>query len=472
MAHYMQREIYLSQTIPSGQIVPFDYVVSESLSTEEINGDDYSTPDFNYHYDGNYYGAVDILRKGDYLILWQIEQLSERPIERDFFSLKLWIDSTINPRWEMLGTKSSHLKATNHYGLAIFSKENDEVSTIALFNDSGEQVNINKQSDPDSLRQLGRLVIFGLSEDDGDFSNLLELIELDSCCTDIYELLDKLKKITLRQEHQYTKIEELQVKYVELSNDYQFLSAPPTMARWPLGASSGNIAIDGLTMPLGLFLCCKRVGYVHSLWIEGSSSFTLSPSRQYPGYHLLRSDKMPMLNEYGETYYPFRDRFPAKTGPILGPCWIYNGNNNPQSFIFMIMPPVSTIDTGPTTSGVVPETVGGLRVRATSNTPGTTFRFNVSIALSVKYIYSIRINMFEGDIDVLSKIITFSIPSGTLVAGAYTGVITQLEASEDYIILNTSNTVLRYLNDSITIRDNNEVFVEPTIRYKIKILEL
>ena len=367
MAHYLQRERYLDDVIPVGGIVGFDLEVTVSM-TEDLEADPPipAEADFRYHTEGAFVGAIDVLRRGDYLIMWGLDQLSDRPLTTDFFQLRQWIDSPISSRWETMGGTSTHLKAAATVGFAILNKTSDDPTTVAIFNDSGEDIHLNSFGDGKVLRQKARIVFFGLSEADGDFTGILELIELDACCYDLDELADRIRKITLREVDQYNRIEELQVKHMELSNEYQFLSKPPVLARWAFKNISSKLPL------LGMFLCCKRVGYVHYLWIEGSSSarFDINPSDSN-GYQVLPAKDMWMYDENGQLYRPFLERFPY-TEAVYGLCWVYDGGI-PSEHQFRLEPPTSPDDN---------DTKGGLWIRAASNVQGYYLRMNAAISLA------------------------------------------------------------------------------------------
>ena len=459
MAHYLQRERYLNKTVVSGGIVDFDLLVNESMTIDESELA-VKEPDFKYHSTGNYVGAIDILRKGDYLILWGVDKITERPVSTGFMQLKQWIESPIDPGWKPMASVSTTLKAKNAVGFAILSKPRDEITTIALFNESEENITLSNYDDNSkSLSQKARIVILGLSEYDGDFSRLLELIELDECCYDLNELIDSINKITLREEDQYEMIEDLQVKFIELSNDYQFLNAAPTTERWPL-VNPFN----------GWYLCCKRVGYIHFLWMEGSSS---SPIQIRPntdlGYCVLQAVDMVMTNEYGNKYYPFMTRFPYNT-PLYGTGWLTTSSDIIE-FPLRFEPPNSS-------------NTPGLWIRSTSSINNIiSLRFNMAVALARRTISTLSIGIFEGEINQINETITFKIPQSQIVSGQFTGIITALIATELSVTFKSNNVdSTRNINQSITIKNDdtvrvidmmiNSVAIQDAVIYTIKLIAI
>lgn len=369
MAHYLQRERYLDIEIPNGGIVNFDLLITESSSIDDSELEPVTLPDFYHHIDGEFMGAIDILKRGDYLIMWGLDQQTDRPLTTEFVQLRQWVESPISPRWESIGGVSTHLKATATVGFAILNKTDDNVTTVALFNESGESIHLNNFGDSDGvLCQKARIIFFGLSEDDGDFSRIMELIELEACCYPIDELMDRIRKLTLREEDQYHRIEDLQVKFLELSNDYQFLSSPPVLVRWPFTISSPDVR--------GMHLCCKRVGYMYYLWVEGESNngFTLNPSIQ-EGYRVMPAVDMKMPNEKGETSTPFLSNFPYDTA-VYGLCWVYDSTGETSTYSeyqFRIEPPrVAGIN----------DNQSGLWIRSTANQQKKYMRISVAISLA------------------------------------------------------------------------------------------
>ena len=367
MARYLQRERYLDEKIPAGGIVGFDLEITGSQTSDPDDPLKPAEDDFFYHTVGALAGAIDVLRRGDYLVMWGLEQVSERPLTMEFFHLRQWIDSPVNPRWETMGGVSTHLKAAATVGFAILSKPTDGATTVALFNESGDELHLNSFGERDSLRQKARIVFFGLSEEDGDFGRIMELIELDACCYPIDELADRIKKIALREVDQNEKMEDLQVKYVELSNEYQFLSSPPVIARWALDYRT---TVD-LT---GFYLCCKRVGYMYYLWMEGNrtTTFRVQPNVA-AGFRVFTAGEMWMYDENGQVSYPFRDNFPYATA-IYGVCWLFQTNGAAIEYQFRLEPPTYNA------SGV--DTNGGLWIRGTSLVTAINIRLGFSISLA------------------------------------------------------------------------------------------
>jgi len=356
MAHFLQRERYLDEEIPVDGIVGFDLEITQSLT--EVDGE--TQTDFTHHTTG----AIDVLRRGDYLIMWGLDQISDRPLATDFFQLRRWVESPISSHWENMGGSSTQLKAASAGGVAILSKTTDEPTTVALFNVSGSSIHLNSFCDEELSNKKARIVFFGLSEADGDFSRIMELIELDACCYPLDELADRIRKITLREEDQYHRIEDLQVKHTELSNEYQFLSQPPDLQRW--GLPNAPLTLQGM------YLYCKRVGYMYYLWIEGQNSgFSISPS-QLNGYRVLPAVSMWMINADGIVHYPFRDQFPYTT-PVHGVCWIYDSKGIPSEHQFRLEPP------NPSGSS---DTNGGLWFRSSRQTSGLSIRMSTAISLA------------------------------------------------------------------------------------------
>jgi len=365
MAHFLQRERYLDEEIPAGGIVGFDLEITQSMTDDPDDPLIPASADFYYHVDSPSAGAIDVLRRGDYLVMWGLDQISDRPLTTEFFQLRQWVDSPINPRWETMGGTSTHLKAAATVGFAILSKPTDGATTVALFNDSGADIHLNSFGDGASLRQKARIVFFGLSEDDGDFGRVMELIELDACCYPLDELADRIRKITLREEDQYQRIEDLQVKYFELTNEYQFLSSPPVIQRWALANQPLQL--------LGFYLCCKRVGYMHFLWIEGTrtSDFSINPSEEN-GYRVLTATEMWMFDENGAVYYPFRDHFPYESA-VYGLCWLISSTGVPTEYQFRLE----------RSNGIgAADTNGGFWIRGTSNVTARSIRMNAAISLA------------------------------------------------------------------------------------------
>ena len=158
---------------------------------------------------------------------------------------------------------------------------------------------------------------------------------------------------------------------MELSNEYQFLSKPPVLARWPLTYISSKMDLTGM------FLCCKRVGYIHYLWIEGTAatSFAINPS-DATGYQVISPKQMWMYDENGIVYYPFLERF-SYTEPVYGLCWVYSFISGPGSAVepsehqFRLEVPNPSDNTK-----------GGLWIRASSNVSGIYLRMNAAISLA------------------------------------------------------------------------------------------
>lgn len=319
MAHFVQLERYEQGTFEPGELISFEIETpGPSFGASETG--------FVYHTEGYLKGAVDVLAPGDYMIFWAVGMLGEHPGSGEFFQLRLWVDDTFNPHWEPLAGSSTALKATASMGFAILQKTGTLPATIGLFNISGEQLHLNSPCGEAGSCQTARMLYYGLSEDDGDFTKILNDLEWEDCCYDMEELADRILRLTLRETDQYEKIEDLQIKYIELSNEFTYLSQAPQTYTFTItnnAAYQNNPAYiyDPSNIFLGTVICLTRVGYLHYFWAEGICTSLQIPSSNR--WLLSNSAALKIPDENGDLYSPL-SRYPLPQ-PTQGLVWILNG---------------------------------------------------------------------------------------------------------------------------------------------------
>ena len=317
MAYYLQRERYINAPMAKDSICFFEVETAHSQS--EIPPFD-AEPDFFYHESGEWAGAVDILRRGHFLIWWQMSPLVDQPLASETFQLKkLVYDSISGWSWQDLSSQSTHLYPTNAMGFAIVDHALTEPLTVALWQVGSVPVTLFHLKDTGMVPLKARIMFYGLSEDDGDFSRIwerLEELEANCCQFDLGDLQERILALEAGNDQQDERILNLQDDFDDFELEFEYLAEP------------SEIYLFDCDYPLtGLSVYCIRNGNVYhfhggktGLARDRFNIKTYNASNPLTKPYLLTRNQFPALNASENLFYPFD--YYNHPNPQVGWLWI------------------------------------------------------------------------------------------------------------------------------------------------------
>ena len=305
MAYYLQKERYTNAALEIKNIIGFEHETAISYTDlADYEADPQAPPildpDFYYHEGGTWAGAVDILKRGQYLIYWQMAPISDCPLTGEVFQLQqLAYDPIQGEHWIPLAGQSTHLFSAAATGFYLLDNSSNSAVTVALWqNDSVPHLLSNLRSN--SRQQLkGRLFIYGLSENDGDLTRLIDKIrDLQDNCKDLdLDALECLLRDLIRNDRwQDERIYNLQLELKDFEHEYYFFQQPSCLREFEL---VGPMA--------GIYVNCMRNGHIYHFTTgrkTGTNHFDFKPG-QAPGTTILPSANFVYQDEHGNDFQPF-----------------------------------------------------------------------------------------------------------------------------------------------------------------------
>ena len=313
MAYYLQVERYLSDFLLPASIITFD--LEKAHSSSEVNGG--NIPDFHYHDSGQWQGSIDILNRGQYLIQWQLTSITNQPLDGEIFQLRVLTNHPLQGWiWEPLAGISTHLYPNGARGYVILDHESSETLTIALWQTSTMEIHLIDLQDGESQLVKGRMLIYGLSSEDGDFSAIEErLALLRQCCElDLYELEKRVKCLIRENRFQDESLSDLEMGLQDFELEFDYFSKPSEIYQFTSSAASmaderlSSFVTRDVSYFDGMKTYCIRDGYIYHFY-SGDKVATQkklgspAPVKNY----LVGNSQFTAYDENGNPFNPFNN---------------------------------------------------------------------------------------------------------------------------------------------------------------------
>ena len=304
MAYYLQLDRYINDSLTANDIVTFEHETSRSMTDlADYETDPYAPPvledDFYIHEIGPLSGAVDLLKRGQYLIYYKLVPINNTPTTSETYLLqKLENDPILGEVWKPISSVNTQLFATASSGIHFIDYNALTPLTIALWQNSPLDLTLTNHLDVSELRLKGSLLIYGLSENDGDLSRIIEKIEdLENNCKtlDLDALECWLKEMMHQDKWQDERIYQLQLETKEFELEYDFLQNPSTLKEFQL-----RTPMDGI------YINCMRSGHIYHFTVGRTTrqdAFNFKPGQA--GTVILPSSDVVFQDAYGINYQPF-----------------------------------------------------------------------------------------------------------------------------------------------------------------------